>query len=181
MRENDRTKVLAWVEAVNGNLKSPAAEKTRLPRSELSAAQSAAAGRTQDPIPRFTESRLKCPLRQILVQSPHRPVGSRLECPLPNVNEAIYAPAPNRVVSQQIKICGLWEVPSWSTLCGMSFVNVSEPNQLDRLHRKHKSALPRTTAPSPYFQSRPSAHGSARPGKGVSRTEWHHVVAWGKQ
>ena len=40
-----------------------------LPRSELSAAEGAAAGRHQDRIRRFPESRLKCALRQIVVQS----------------------------------------------------------------------------------------------------------------
>src|ERR1035438_8681636 len=40
-----------------------------LPRSELSAAEGTATGRHQDRIRRFSESRLKCALRQIVVQS----------------------------------------------------------------------------------------------------------------
>src|ERR1035438_4956193 len=48
---------------------SPIASWSRLSRSRLLAAEGAALGRYQDRIRRFSESRLKCALRQILVQS----------------------------------------------------------------------------------------------------------------
>src|ERR1035438_10953 len=55
---------------------SPIASWSRLSRSRLLAAEGAALGRYQDRIRRFSESRLKCALRQILVQS--RKCGSLL-------------------------------------------------------------------------------------------------------
>ena len=49
---------------------STAAARTWLSGSQLSAAEGTAVGCHQDPIHRFTESCLKCGLRQILAQNP---------------------------------------------------------------------------------------------------------------
>src|SRR5215469_2542662 len=49
---------------------STAAARTWLSRPQLSAAEGTTVGSHQDPIHRFTESRLKCGPRQILAQNP---------------------------------------------------------------------------------------------------------------